>query len=147
MPGPGTVRRSAAWARRPASYGGTSGRARPLERGLGSLHADALRDDRSGAGRSGGLFEAWAKLYGRFAAAMAATELGDGPRLAALRYPDIAAGVDGVRWVENCVRSADAGGAGSTIGEPRPARASASADRATSRDAAATRSVAPSRDP
>ncbi len=25
------------------------------------------------------------------------------------RYPDIHAGVEGVRWVENCVRSADAG--------------------------------------
>jgi hypothetical protein len=27
-----------------------------------------------------------------------------------LRYPDIHAGVEGVRWEENCVRSADAGG-------------------------------------
>ena len=26
-----------------------------------------------------------------------------------VRYPDIHAGVDGVRWVENCVRSADLG--------------------------------------
>ena len=25
-------------------------------------------------------------------------------------HPDVHAGVEGVRWVENCVRSADAGG-------------------------------------
>ena len=29
--------------------------------------------------------------------------------LAQLKYPGIDAGVEGVRWVENCVRSADAG--------------------------------------
>ena len=84
--------------------------ARVLERGMGYLHPDALRDDRIGAGHPEGLFEAWANLYGRFAAAMEATDQGDATRLAALRYPDIAAGVEGVRWVENCVRSADAGG-------------------------------------
>ena len=31
------------------------------------------------------------------------------PHLA--RYPGIEAGIEGVRWVENCVRSADLGGA------------------------------------
>ena len=30
--------------------------------------------------------------------------------LATLRYPDIHAGVEGVRWVERCVSSADRGG-------------------------------------
>jgi predicted dehydrogenase len=84
--------------------------ARVLERGMGYLDPDALRDDRIGAGHPEGLFEAWANLYGRFAAAMEATDRGDARRLSALRYPDIAAGVEGVRWVENCVRSADAGG-------------------------------------
>ena len=84
--------------------------ARVLERGMGYLHPEALRDDRIGAGHPEGLFEAWANLYGRFAAAMEATDRGDATRLAALRYPDIAAGLEGVRWVENCVRSADAGG-------------------------------------
>ena len=84
--------------------------ARVLERGMGYLYPDALRDDRIGAGHPEGLFEAWANLYGRFAAAMEATDRGDAARLSALRYPDIAAGVEGVRWVENCVRSADAGG-------------------------------------
>lgn len=41
---------------------------------------------------------------------MEATDRGDVARLTGLRYPDIAAGVEGVRWVENGVRSADAGG-------------------------------------
>jgi predicted dehydrogenase len=84
--------------------------ARILERGMGYLHAAALADDRIGAGHPEGLFEAWANLYYRFAVAMDATDRRDAARLAALRYPDVRAGVEGVRWVENCVRSADRGG-------------------------------------
>jgi predicted dehydrogenase len=84
--------------------------ARILERGMPYLHDAALADDRIGTGHAEGLFEAWANLYDRFAIAMEATDRGDAARLAALRYPDIAAGVEGVRWVEACVRSADAGG-------------------------------------
>lgn len=83
---------------------------RILERGMGYLHAPALAEDRIGAGHPEGLFEAWANLYGRFAVAMEATDQGDAERLRAVRYPDISAGVEGVRWVENCVRSADLGG-------------------------------------
>jgi predicted dehydrogenase len=83
---------------------------RILERGMGYLHSLALADDRIGAGHPEGLFEAWANLYSRFAVAMEATDMGDAERLRAVRYPDIAAGVEGVRWVENCVRSADLGG-------------------------------------
>ena len=87
--------------------------ARTLERGMSYLHAGALADDRIGAGHAEGLFEAWANLYGRFAAAIDATDKGDAERLASLRYPDIRAGVEGVRWVENCVRSADGAASGS----------------------------------
>ncbi|THD43277.1 MAG: Gfo/Idh/MocA family oxidoreductase [Bradyrhizobium sp.] len=83
---------------------------RVLERGMPYLHGAALVDDRIGAGHAEGLFEAWANLYYRFAIAMEATDRGDDRRLASLRYPGVAAGVEGVRWVENCVRSADAGG-------------------------------------
>ena len=88
------------------------GRDRVREGGPGALATQnrGRDDDRIGAGHPEGLFEAWANLYGRFAAAMEATDQGDAARLSALRYPDIAAGVEGVRWVENCVRSADAGG-------------------------------------
>ncbi|GGE16006.1 oxidoreductase [Aureimonas endophytica] len=84
--------------------------ARILERGMPYLHPEALADDRIGGGHPEGLFEAWSNLYDRFAIAMEASDRGDTARLAALRYPDIAAGVEGVRWVENCVRSADRGG-------------------------------------
>ena len=83
---------------------------RVLERGMGYLLPDALAEDRIGGGHPEGLFEAWANLYRRFAIAMAAsidgTSAGPVPH-----YPDINAGLEGVRWVENCVRSADAGGA------------------------------------
>ena len=78
-----------------------------LERGMGYLHADALQDDRIGGGHPEGLFEAWSNLYRRFALAMDAANRGDRETLAALRYPDIDAGVDGVRWVERCVESAN----------------------------------------
>lgn len=84
--------------------------AQVLERGMGYLHADALREDRISAGHAEGLFEAWANLYHRFALAMQATDCGDAAALDTLRYPDIHAGLEGVRWVEHCVRSADAGG-------------------------------------
>ncbi|AEA68991.1 MULTISPECIES: Gfo/Idh/MocA family protein [Pseudomonas] len=78
-----------------------------LERGMGYLHADALQDDRIGGGHPEGLFEAWSNLYRRFALAMDAANRGDSEALAALRYPDIDAGVEGVRWVERCVESAN----------------------------------------
>ncbi|MEY4413890.1 MAG: hypothetical protein RIQ53_1183, partial [Pseudomonadota bacterium] len=73
------------------------------------LHPEALADDRIGGGHPEGLFEAWSNLYLRYAQAMVATDRGDAAALAALHYPGIDAGVEGVRWVEHCVRSADAG--------------------------------------
>jgi len=85
--------------------------AQALERGMGYLYPEALADDRIGAGHPEGLFEAWSNLYRRFAQAMDATDRGDAALLRTVRYPDIHAGVEGVRWVENCVRSADRGGA------------------------------------
>lgn len=81
-----------------------------LERGMGYLHPDALLDDRIGGGHPEGLFEAWSNLYYRFALAMNATTRGDAATLQAMRYPDINAGVEGVRWVQRCVESADQGG-------------------------------------
>ena len=81
--------------------------AQTLERGMGYLHPDALQDDRIGGGHPEGLFEGWSNLYRRFALAMDAANRGDTQTLAALRYPDIDAGVDGVRWVERCVESAN----------------------------------------
>ncbi len=84
--------------------------ARVLERGMNYLAPAAIADDRISAGHSEGLFEAWANLYSRFAIAMEAMDEGDISRLSGVRFPDIGAGVEGVRWVENCVRSANEGG-------------------------------------
>lgn len=80
---------------------------RILERGMGYLADSALAEDRIGAGHPEGLFEAWSNLYRRFAMAMDRTDRGESVDF---WYPDARAGVEGVRWVENCVRSADAGG-------------------------------------
>ena len=77
--------------------------ARILEHNMGYLDPGALALDRVGAGHPEGLFEAWANLYDRFALAMEAADRGDAARLAQIRYPDVAAGVRGVRWVDACV--------------------------------------------
>ncbi len=100
------------WDERPnqLSYEVQDEPARIIERGMGYLYPLAVTDDRIGAGHPEGLFEAWSNLYYRFAIAMEATDKGDEARLASVRYPDVHAGVEGVRWVENCVRSADLGG-------------------------------------
>ncbi|OAE08214.1 Gfo/Idh/MocA family protein [Pantoea sp. OXWO6B1] len=82
---------------------------RILERGMDYLHPVAREDDRIGGGHPEGLFEAWSNLYRRFALAMDATDRGDDAFLNNYWYPDVHAGLAGVRWVENCVRSADAG--------------------------------------
>jgi hypothetical protein len=74
---------------------------------MGYLAPEAVRDDRIGAGHAEGLFESWSNLYRRFAMAMEAKDEG---RAVNFWYPDVKAGAEGVRWVENCVRSADAGG-------------------------------------
>lgn len=78
-----------------------------LDRGMDYLYTDSLAEDRISGGHSEGLFEAWSNLYTRFAIAMEASDRGD--KLNDCWYPGIEAGLEGVRWVENCVRSADNG--------------------------------------
>ncbi len=79
---------------------------RILERGMEYLDESSVEEDRIGGGHPEGLFEAWSNLYGRFARAMDASDKGEE---ITFWYPNINAGVQGVRWVENCVRSADNG--------------------------------------
>lgn len=82
---------------------------RILERGMDYLYPEARIDDRIGGGHPEGLFEAWANLYRRFAYAISGRR-GLAPEgMDKLTFPGIEAGLEGVRWVENCVRSADAG--------------------------------------
>lgn len=80
-----------------------------LERGMGYLYERALEEDRIGGGHPEGLFEAWSNLYRRFALAMDATDRADQAFLENFWYPDVHAGLMGVRWVGQCVQSADAG--------------------------------------
>lgn len=77
-----------------------------LHRDMGYLK-DGVNDmDRIGAGHPEGLFEAWANLYARFAQAIDRRERGEAVDF---WYPDVHAGVLGVKWVAKCVESADQG--------------------------------------
>ena len=77
---------------------------RMLSRGNGYLYEGALADDRIGGGHPEGLFESWSNLYTRFAKAIEKTEKGEAIDF---WWPDVHAGVLGVKWVEKCVESAD----------------------------------------
>lgn len=80
-----------------------------LDRGMPYLSQDAAICSRIGGGHAEGFFEAWANLYHRFALAIDAFERNDQQLLATLWYPDVQAGINGVRWLEACVESADHG--------------------------------------
>ncbi len=80
-----------------------------LHHGMPYLDDSALAEERLGALHTEGLAESWANIYLKFAIAISASQRGDRQTLAALIYPDIDAGLEGVRWIENCVRSADNG--------------------------------------
>lgn len=64
---------------------------------------------RRGVFHTEGLTESWANIYLEFAIAIDAKNRGDKKTFADLVYPDIDAGLEGVRWIENCVRSAENG--------------------------------------
>jgi predicted dehydrogenase len=77
------------------------------ERGHGYLDASA-RFERVGGGHPSGYFDAWANLYRRFALAMS-PEPQAKDLLAGQWFPSGQDGVEGVRFVERCVASADQG--------------------------------------
>ncbi|MCX3880399.1 hypothetical protein NAH03_23295, partial [Stenotrophomonas maltophilia] len=85
---------------RPPPLGGESGWL-----GLGTPLPDGRRQE----GYQEGLIEAWATLYRRYAQAIDATDRDDRAFLQDFWYPDVEAGLHGVYWVEQCVKSADAG--------------------------------------
>jgi predicted dehydrogenase len=76
------------------------------ERGHGYLDASA-RIERVGGGHPAGYFDSWANVYRRFAMAMS-----DVPALreqaAAIGYPSVQDGIEGVRFMLRCAESADA---------------------------------------
>ena len=81
---------------------------RVLERGAGYLTDEARVEDRIGGGHAEGLFEAWSNLYARFAVAMADADKG---AYGDFWYPDVKAAAQGIKWIEQCVESADKGSA------------------------------------
>lgn len=80
-----------------------------LIRAMDYLAPEALEYERLGALHYTGLIESWSNLYNRFAVVMDATDRGDQKTLDSIVYPDLAHGVDGIRWVTKCVESADKG--------------------------------------
>ena len=93
------------------SYEGQGEPPRVLHHGMPYLEPEGLRDERMGALHTEGLGDSWANIYLWIAQAIDAKRRGDAAFLRDHHYPGIAAGTEGVRWLENCVRSADAGSA------------------------------------
>lgn len=84
---------------------------RILHHGMPYLEAESLAVDRMGALHTEGLGDSWSNIYLWIAQAIDARQRGDEAFLKTHHYPGIQAGTEGVRWLENCVRSADAGAA------------------------------------
>lgn len=84
---------------------------RILHHGMPYLEEESLAVDRMGALHAEGLGDSWANIYLWIAQAIDAAKRGDSAFLKTHHYPGIKAGTEGVRWLENCVRSADAGAA------------------------------------
>jgi predicted dehydrogenase len=101
------------WDERPnqLSYEVQGEPVRVLERGMSYLHkgSSAVGSDRIGGGHAEGFFESWSNIYSRFGIVMKAANRGDQDTIDATWYPDIDAGIEGVRLLERCVDSADNG--------------------------------------
>ncbi len=82
-----------------------------LHRGMPYLDEQALEYERMGALHTEGLGDSWANVYLSIALAIDAANRGAKDELEALQYPDVKAGKEGVRWLENCVRSSESGSA------------------------------------
>ena len=82
---------------------------RIMHHGMPYLEEESLRYDRMGALHTEGLGDSWANIYLWIAQAIDAKKRGDEAFLKTHHYPGIEAGTEGVRWLENCVRSAEGG--------------------------------------
>jgi predicted dehydrogenase len=82
-----------------------------MHHGMPYLEPESLAVDRMGALHTEGLGDSWANIYLWIAQAIDARRRGDEAFLQTHHYPGIEAGTEGVRWLENCVRSANAGSA------------------------------------
>ena len=84
-----------------------------MHHGMPYLETESLAIDRMGALHTEGLGDSWSNIYLWIAQAIDAKKRGDKEFLKTHHYPGIEAGTEGVRWLENCVRSADCGWSGS----------------------------------
>ncbi|MDD2533552.1 MAG: Gfo/Idh/MocA family oxidoreductase [Eubacteriales bacterium] len=88
--------------------------AQVLERGMDYLYPElsATVSDRIGGGHAEGLFEAWSNLYRQMGRAMDLVNQGQSVETVwqQIWYPTIRDGLEGVQFVNACVRSADLGG-------------------------------------
>lgn len=91
-----------------------------LYHGMPYLEPESLAVDRMGALHTEGLGDSWANIYLWIAEAIDATRRGDTAFLATHHYPGIEAGTEGVRWLEHCVQSADAGASWVEFSHPAP---------------------------
>lgn len=85
---------------------------RPVElrtRGLPTLHLSARRATRVPPGHPEGFHEAFANLYMDFAEQVAARRLGVAPEALALDLPDAKTGVDGLAFIDACLKSSREG--------------------------------------
>ncbi len=88
--------------------------AQVLERGMGYLYPEPGNTvpDRIGGGHAEGLFEAWSNLYRQMGKAM--DLVNQGQLVESVRqqiwYPNVRDGLEGVQFVDTCIRSADMGG-------------------------------------
>ena len=80
-------------------------------RAMPYLYDECNADERLGALHAEGLIESWANIYLKFAIAIDAKDRGDEKTLKSLVYPDLDHGIDGIRWIQACVKSANAGAA------------------------------------
>ncbi len=80
-----------------------------LNHGMAYLDDNCNAYNRLGALHTEGLSESWGNIYLKIAIAIDARNRGDEAFLKDHIYPDIESGIDGIRWVQSCVRSADAG--------------------------------------
>lgn len=79
-----------------------------MHHGMSYLEDESLAVDRMGALHTEGLGDSWSNIYLWIAQAIDAKMRGDEAFLKTHHYPGIVAGTEGVRWLENCVKSADA---------------------------------------
>jgi predicted dehydrogenase len=80
-----------------------------LSRGRDAFHGPAQAFSRLPGGHPEGYFEAFANIYRTFAAALSKLKAGQRLEGADLDFPDVAMGIDGVRFVGSCVDSSRKG--------------------------------------